>query len=214
MEDVTFTTQQFCGRARVHTDFVPSPYDTESLTLKVGDIINIIAKPPMGIWKGMLNNKIGNFKFIYADVLGDKGSNPCKNTRMHRTSQRSTSKAHQETLEHPGLQRCASAVKLSRYQTVDDLMRLLREMNVTHLEHMQCMPTAVESIRALRSGCPWENVTKLKPDSTTEPIKANTNNHSRDSGCHVPSDCSDNGKEDTEFHFPSTQFAPSETGAT
>lgn len=26
---------QFCGRARVHTDFVPSPYDTESLKLKV-----------------------------------------------------------------------------------------------------------------------------------------------------------------------------------
>lgn len=26
---------QFCGRARVHTDFVPSPYDTDSLKLKV-----------------------------------------------------------------------------------------------------------------------------------------------------------------------------------
>lgn len=27
---------QFCCRARVHTDFVPSPYDTDSLKLKVG----------------------------------------------------------------------------------------------------------------------------------------------------------------------------------
>lgn len=26
---------QFCGRACVHTDFVPSPYDTDSLKLKV-----------------------------------------------------------------------------------------------------------------------------------------------------------------------------------
>lgn len=26
---------QFCGKARVHTDFVPSPYDTDSLKLKV-----------------------------------------------------------------------------------------------------------------------------------------------------------------------------------
>lgn len=25
----------FCGRARVHTDFTPSPYDTDSLKLKV-----------------------------------------------------------------------------------------------------------------------------------------------------------------------------------
>ncbi|CAB1349133.1 unnamed protein product, partial [Coregonus sp. 'balchen'] len=58
----------FCGRARVHTDFVPSPYDTDSIKLKVGDIISIISKPPMGIWTGMLNNKVGNFKFIYVDV--------------------------------------------------------------------------------------------------------------------------------------------------
>lgn len=28
----------FCGRARVHTDFTPSPYDTDSLKLKVSAI--------------------------------------------------------------------------------------------------------------------------------------------------------------------------------
>lgn len=33
----------FCGRAQVHTDFVPSPYDTESLKLKVSSL-----KPPAG----------------------------------------------------------------------------------------------------------------------------------------------------------------------
>lgn len=33
-EDVPYTGQ-FCGRAKVHTDFVPSPYDAESLKLKV-----------------------------------------------------------------------------------------------------------------------------------------------------------------------------------
>ncbi|MEQ2193914.1 hypothetical protein XENOCAPTIV_017701 [Xenoophorus captivus] len=32
-EDVSYQGQ-FCGRARVHTDFVPSPYDTDSLKLK------------------------------------------------------------------------------------------------------------------------------------------------------------------------------------
>lgn len=39
---------------------------------QVGDIINIISKPPMGIWTGMLHNKVGNFKFIYVDVLVEK----------------------------------------------------------------------------------------------------------------------------------------------
>lgn len=38
----------------------------------MGDIISIISKPPMGIWTGMLNNKVGNFKFIYVDVLPEK----------------------------------------------------------------------------------------------------------------------------------------------
>ncbi len=33
-EEVPYTGQ-FCGRAKVHTDFVPSPYDTDSLKLKV-----------------------------------------------------------------------------------------------------------------------------------------------------------------------------------
>jgi len=28
----------------------------------------------MGIWCGMLNNKVGNFKFIYVDVLVEKES--------------------------------------------------------------------------------------------------------------------------------------------
>lgn len=28
----------FCGRALVHTDFIPSPYDTDSLKLKVREI--------------------------------------------------------------------------------------------------------------------------------------------------------------------------------
>lgn len=29
----------FCGRARVHTDFTPSPYDTDSLKLKVLNLL-------------------------------------------------------------------------------------------------------------------------------------------------------------------------------
>lgn len=39
---------------------------------QVGDIINIISKSPMGIWTGMLNNKVGIFKFIYVDVLEEE----------------------------------------------------------------------------------------------------------------------------------------------
>lgn len=35
-------------------------------------MIDIIAKPPMGTWTGMLNGTVGNFKFIYVDVLTEE----------------------------------------------------------------------------------------------------------------------------------------------
>lgn len=49
----------------------------------MGDVIDIIAKPPMGIWRGMLKGRMGNFKFIYVDVLTEE-------TQTHRVRQKST----------------------------------------------------------------------------------------------------------------------------
>lgn len=104
----------FCGRALVHTDFTPSPYDSDSLKLKVperrpsrgsvihvqdwrttlhlcflqsGDVIDIISKPPMGTWMGMLNGKVGTFKFIYVDVLNEEPAKPKKTRRRRRARQ-------------------------------------------------------------------------------------------------------------------------------
>ena len=106
----------FCGRALVHTDFTPSPYDTDSLKLKVrlccqsskshetsrwaevslsschpvlqsGDVIDIISKPPMGTWMGMLNGKVGTFKFIYVDVLNEEQVKPKKTRRRRKARQ-------------------------------------------------------------------------------------------------------------------------------
>lgn len=145
-EDTSYTGP-FCGRARVHTDFFPSPYDTDSLKLKVsppsalctlasscirlcnlasggnicilskylrfsqvGDIINIISKPPMGIWTGLLNSKVGNFKFIYVDVLlekeknEDEGEEETPQIRPQRLSKRPRPKTLLELLERLHLQ--------------------------------------------------------------------------------------------------------------
>ncbi|XP_013855630.1 uncharacterized protein LOC106511414 [Austrofundulus limnaeus] len=74
LEEDLSSTKQFCCKATVHTEYVPSPYDTESLRLKVGDVIDVMAKPPLGTWTGMLNGQIGTFKFIYVDVLSSEPS--------------------------------------------------------------------------------------------------------------------------------------------
>uniref|UniRef100_A0A665WFE1 SAM domain, SH3 domain and nuclear localisation signals 1b n=1 Tax=Echeneis naucrates TaxID=173247 RepID=A0A665WFE1_ECHNA len=205
LEDDLLYSRQFCGRARVHTDYVPSPYDTESLKLKVGDVIDIIARPPMGIWKGMLNGRIGNFKFIYVDVLIAGSPETPRHTQRHKVMHKS---AVQEVLKHLSLEvfyfcEYSSSLQLNGYQTVDDLMRLrehhLMELNVTDPEHRHRLLAAVNSLQQLSSK---DNVIMHILKKT-----ADMSNCSRDSGCH------DNGTEDTGLLFLSEQPQPAEMTA-
>ncbi|XP_004543965.2 SAM domain-containing protein SAMSN-1a isoform X1 [Maylandia zebra] len=188
---------QFCGRARVHTDFVPSPYDTDSLKLKVGDIINIISKPPMGIWTGMLNNKVGNFKFIYVDVLVEKEEEEeTPKIRQQKLCKRPRPKTLLELLERLNLEEYASALMLNGYETVESLMHLqekhLIELNVKDPEHRQKLLTAAEY--HYTEGDDVRDAEELK---SSHSLQEEDSDCPRDSGCFIPSECSDS-KEDTE----------------
>lgn len=55
----------------MYIDFIFSFYDIDLFKFKKGDIIDIISKLFMGIWMGLLNNKVGIFKFIYVDVFSE-----------------------------------------------------------------------------------------------------------------------------------------------
>ncbi|KAM6987450.1 SAM domain-containing protein SAMSN-1a [Tautogolabrus adspersus] len=188
---------QFCGRARVHTDFVPSPYDTDSLKLKVGDIINIISKPPMGIWTGMLNNKVGNFKFIYVDILVEKGEEEeAPKVRQQKLCKRPRPKTLLELLERLNLEEYASALLLNGYQTVEDLLHLqekhLIELNVKDPEHRRRLLAAAEFRYTEGDG--------VREGEEQQPSNSQQEEDSdcpRDSGCFIPSECSDS-KEETE----------------
>ncbi|XP_038148148.1 SAM domain-containing protein SAMSN-1b [Cyprinodon tularosa] len=192
LEDEPTFTGQFCCQARVHTEFVPSPYDTESLTLKVGDVIDVIAKPPIGIWTGSLNGRIGNFKFIYVDVL-THSSGP----NLHKVGQKSMV---QEVLEES-----SSALQLSGYQTVDDLMTRressLMQLNVTDPGERERLIAAVSSLQQLHSDCLLENEARPAPETSSEDKTGDINNP-RDSGCLMA--------EDSEPHSLSECAAPSE----
>lgn len=195
-EDVPYTGQ-FCGRARVHTDFVPSPYDSDSLKLKVGDIIDVIRKPPMGIWTGMLNNKVGNFKFIYVDVIIEEEAEAPK-IRRHRRSKRPRPKTLQELLERLNLQEYASSLLLNGYQTVDDLRHLkekdLIELNVWDPEHRHRLLAAAECLQDTENEN--DNEEQAVPQSSSESLKTDQNDCPRDSGCYVTPESSDNSKEE------------------
>lgn len=57
----------------------------------------------MGMWTGMLNNKVGNFKFIYVDVISEEEAAP-KKIKAHRRSGKEKPKTLQEFLERIHLQ--------------------------------------------------------------------------------------------------------------
>ncbi|XP_077422926.1 SAM domain-containing protein SAMSN-1a isoform X2 [Vanacampus margaritifer] len=197
---------QFCGRARVHTNFVPSPYDTDSLKLKAGDIISIISKPPMGIWTGMLNNRVGNFKFIYVDVLAeeeekeeekdDNDDDEAPKIRQQKLCKRPRPKTLLELLERLNLEEYASALLLNGYQTVEDLTHLqekhLIELNVKDPEHRRKLLAA--------SQCHYsegDDVSDVDQSKSAGGPQEEDSDCPRDSGCFIPSECSDS-KDDAE----------------
>ncbi|KFO24154.1 SAM domain-containing protein SAMSN-1 [Fukomys damarensis] len=192
----------FCGRARVHTDFTPSPYDTDSLKIKKGDIIDIICKTPMGIWTGMLNNKVGNFKFIYVDVISEEEAAP-KKIKTHRRSKREKPTTLQTFLENIHLQEYTSTLLLNGYETLEDLKDIkeshLIELNIANPEDRMRLLSAAESLLDDETIEEEENESvplSLSPDISLN--KSQLDNCPRDSGCYISSENSDNGKEDLE----------------
>ncbi|KAG8144506.1 hypothetical protein E2320_013008 [Naja naja] len=159
----------FCGKAKVHTDFIPSPYDKDSLKLQKGDIIHIISKPPVGTWTGLLNEKVGSFKFIYVSIIPEE-----------------TVSEHTSTL------------LLNGYQTVEDFKELqenhLNELNITDPQHRTKLLTAADllldydtSSEAEEEGGTLEG--QLFPGELKEDIP-------RDSGCFEGAETLDSGKEE------------------
>lgn len=66
-----------------------------------GDVIDVISKPPMGTWMGLLNSKVGTFKFIYVDVLTEE-EKP-KRTRRRRKGRQPKPTSVEELLERINL---------------------------------------------------------------------------------------------------------------
>lgn len=204
-EEVPYTGP-FCGRARVHTDFTPSPYDTDSLKLKKGDIISIINKSTMGTWTGMLNSRVGNFKFIYVDVLPDEESDPKKH-RRHRRSTQPLPDSLQELLERIQLQDLYSTFLLNGYQNLDDLKDLkechLVELNITDSELRAKILSAAQQ-SSDNMDVLSEEEDKNVPTTQNEDFNLKNDRSQllecpRDSGCYATSEISDNGKDDLDL---------------
>uniref|UniRef100_A0A2K6SL70 SAM and SH3 domain-containing protein 1 n=1 Tax=Saimiri boliviensis boliviensis TaxID=39432 RepID=A0A2K6SL70_SAIBB len=184
----------FCGRARVHTDFTPSPYDTDSLKLKKGDIIDIISKPPMGTWMGLLNNKVGTFKFIYVDVLSEDEEKPKRPTRRRRKGRPPQPKSVEDLLDRINLKEHMPTFLFNGYEDLDTFKLLeeedLDELNIRDPEHRAVLLTAVELLQEYDSNSDQSgSQEKLLIDS-----QGLSGCSPRDSGCYESSENLENGK--------------------
>ncbi|XP_039186970.1 SAM and SH3 domain-containing protein 3 [Crotalus tigris] len=199
MEEIISTPYNgpFCGKAKVHTDFIPSPYDKDSLKLQKGDIIHIIAKPPVGTWTGLLNDKVGSFKFIYVSIIPEEPVLATKTYSRHR-SKRPKPKTLQELLQRMNLEEHTSTLLLNGYQTVEDFKELqenhLNELNITDPQHRTKLLTAADllldydtSSEAEEEGGNVEG--QLFPGELKEDVP-------RDSGCFEGAETLDSGREE------------------
>ncbi|KAL0969791.1 hypothetical protein UPYG_G00232340 [Umbra pygmaea] len=195
----------FCGRAMVHTDFTPSPYDTDSLKLKRGDVIDVISKPPMGTWMGLLNGKVGTFKFIYVDVLTEEKDKP-KRTRRRRKGRQPKPTSVEELLERINLKVHLPTFLFNGYEDLDTFKLLeeedLDELNIRDPQHRAVLLTAVELLqeyegssdpdRGIQAG---DSKEKLLLDR-----RGQLENSPRDSGCYESNENLENGGRSKKTH--------------
>ncbi|XP_023590054.1 SAM and SH3 domain-containing protein 3 isoform X2 [Trichechus manatus latirostris] len=248
-------TGPFCGRARVHTDFTPSPYDRDSLKLQVrlasglllslagwtqkgdqmervvqcwqrpgkhlsslrpcsplrtqkGDVIQIIEKPPVGTWLGLLNGRLGSFKFIYVDVLPEEAVGPARPSRRQSKGKRPKPKTLHELLERIGLEEHTSTLLLNGYQTLEDFKELrethLNELNIVDPQHRAKLLTAAELLLDYDTG---SEEAEEGAESSQEPVAHTVSEPKvdipRDSGCF---EGSESGRDEAELAVTEEQL--------
>ncbi|XP_026773938.2 SAM and SH3 domain-containing protein 1a isoform X5 [Pangasianodon hypophthalmus] len=189
----------FCGRARVHTDFTPSPYDTDSLKLKRGDVIDIISKPPMGTWMGLLNNKVGTFKFIYVDVLTEEEEKPKRTIRRRRKGPAPKPSSVEELLERINLKEHMPTFLFNGYEDLDTFKLLeeedLDELNIRDPQQRAVLLTAVELLQEYDSSSdPERSALSGSQEKLLCEGRGLAANSPRDSGCYESSENLENGK--------------------
>ncbi|XP_074472273.1 SAM and SH3 domain-containing protein 1a isoform X3 [Sebastes fasciatus] len=189
----------FCGRARVHTDFTPSPYDSDSLKLKRGDVIDIISKPPMGTWMGLLNNKVGTFKFIYVDVLIEEEEKPKRPVRRRRKGRPPKPTSVEDLLERINLKEHMPTFLFNGYEDLDTFKLLeeedLDELNIRDPQHRAVLLTAVELLQEYDSSSdPERSGLSGSQEKLLSEGPCLVGDSPRDSGCYESNENLENGK--------------------
>ena len=110
------------GQAVAIMDFTPNPYDREALSLKRGDVIDVMETNPNGTWRGHCNGRVGSFKFLTVQTLPDRRSH----LPSHHLHQMASVDTVQEVLAMVGLEHLLSVFILNGQDSLASLYRLDR----------------------------------------------------------------------------------------
>ncbi|XP_011878389.1 PREDICTED: SAM and SH3 domain-containing protein 1-like isoform X3 [Vollenhovia emeryi] len=187
-------------RARALVDYTPSPYDKDALKFKKGDVIDVVQMNKSGLWKGVVHNRIGHFKFINVEILNDRvprRGEPERSKWGQRYRQKPGSV--QELLQRMNLQEHIPVFVLNGYEDLE-LFRELEAADLDYLrihqpEHRAKILTAVQLLHDLQSGSEGDLASSSEGDEVSRLVltSGQTSGHCspfnrrqfpRDSGCY------------------------------
>ncbi|XP_014485188.1 PREDICTED: uncharacterized protein LOC106749846 isoform X1 [Dinoponera quadriceps] len=187
-------------RARALVDYTPSPYDKDALKFKKGDVIDVVQMNKSGLWKGVVHNRIGHFKFINVEILNDRvprRGEPERGKWGQRYRQKPGSV--QELLQRMNLQEHIPVFVLNGYEDLE-LFRELEAADLDYLrihqpEHRAKILTAVQLLHDLQSGSEGDLASSSEGDEVNRLVltSGQTSGHCspfnrrqfpRDSGCY------------------------------
>ncbi|XP_043269654.1 SAM and SH3 domain-containing protein 1-like isoform X3 [Venturia canescens] len=187
-------------RAKALVDYTPSPYDKEALKFKKGDVIDVVQMNTSGLWKGVVHNRIGHFKFINVEILNERVPRRGEPERT-KWGQRYRQKpgSVQELLQRMNLQEHIPVFVLNGYEDLE-LFRELEPADLDYLrihqpEHRAKILTAVQLLHELQSGSEGDLASSSEGDeiSRLALTSGQTSGHCspfsrrqfpRDSGCY------------------------------
>ncbi|XP_068228607.1 uncharacterized protein [Palaemon carinicauda] len=183
-EEVEPYTGPFIGRARALVDCQPSPYDRDALKFKKGDIIDIIAKNPSGLWKGCVDGRVGHFKFI---LVEEEVERPTRRSRPWRgsTPRRGRACTLEELLTRLRLGHLIQVFVLNGYEDLEQFRDVEKAdldcLGITDPETCAKILTAV----ALLHDADSEPEQDLPETLETTEVALRRGDHGRDSGCYT-----------------------------
>jgi len=84
-------------------------YHSFHFIYKKGDLIDVLDMNESGIWTGILNSKMGTFKFINVDLIGNNHSTPMPNANANASPLSANTVVHLQKNQNVNLMRTGNA---------------------------------------------------------------------------------------------------------